>query len=307
MVWQVFTARKSFADPVIGNITANKLGLHGLRIRLADAFLALRRWLLFRGRLTDEMRQFNQDGYLALSDFLPQEDYAALKQSALKAMEDADSRNPVPEYREAGFGKPHLYEWGFDRCDGSTVNRFYGISSDVLIERLSGNERFRQLIEYAAGCRFEPKRLLLYRLLQGADSKRADNQRQIHRDTFHSCIKFWFSLSEVKADDGPLHYLPGSHKFNRARWQWEKHKSITASVENKGGAFRCSPNEARAQYGQLPQALTVPENTLVLADVRGWHNRGHASPGCERLAVYGSFRPSPFWLPRVRPLDSRGQ
>ena len=307
MVWQVFTARKSFSDPVIGSRWANRCGLHLARIRLSDVFLAARRWWLFRGKLTEEMQQFRRDGFVALEGFLEPQDYKVLKANAEAVMQAADATGPAPSYRDAGFGKPHIYNWGFDRCDGSTVNRFYTLPSDDVLSRLADNPRFRQLLEYASGCRFEPRRLLLYRLIQGSDGGRPDNQRDIHRDTFHSCVKFWFALSDVSEECGPLHYLKGSQRFNEQRWRWEKARSIWASENNKGGAFRCSAAEAKAQYGDVPQPLVVKENTLVLADVRGWHHRGYAKPGTERLAVYGSFRPSPFGLPKVRPLDSNGQ
>ena len=35
-------------------------------------------------------------------------------------------------------------------------------------------------------------------------------------------------------------------------------------------------------------------NTLVLADVFGFHRRGSALPGRQRLSIYGWNRPYPF-------------
>ena len=43
-----------------------------------------------------------------------------------------------------------------------------------------------------------------------------------------------------------------------------------------------------------PVSLSCPANTLVLADVFGFHRRGAALPGRQRLALYGWNRPYPF-------------
>ena len=51
-------------------------------------------------------------------------------------------------------------------------------------------------------------------------------------------------------------------------------------------------------------ALTCPANTLVLADVFGFHRRGRALQGRERLALYGWNRPYPFLpLELVKPAE----
>ena len=47
--------------------------------------------------------------------------------------------------------------------------------------------------------------------------------------------------------------------------------------------------------GLLPaQSCPVPGNTLVVANVFGFHRRGDAVPGTRRLCLYGNHRPQPF-------------
>ena len=60
------------------------------------------------------------------------------------------------------------------------------------------------------------------------------------------------------------------------------------------GSFRIKEDGLVALGLPPPVSLTCPSNTLVLADVFGFHRRGAALPGRERLALYGWNRPYPF-------------
>jgi len=306
-MWQVFTARKSFADPVIGNLLANRMGLHPARMLLAQLLLKVRRLLVCGFSLDPQLRQFARDGILIVENFLPPEDYLRFRQRAAEIMAAADNKTPLQDYQESGFGQPHDYAWGFDRCDGNSINRFYDLDSesDAIMRRMLLDKRLKKIVKYAAGAFYNPARFQLYRLVQGDELQATDNQREIHRDTFHPAVKLWYSLSEVKPEHGPFHYLPGSQKLNGARLKWEYQKSIQASLANKGGAFRASAEEVEQQYGAQPTAMPVAENCLVIADVFGWHNRGLAKHGNERLALYASIRPSPYGLPFVKTLKRR--
>ena len=80
--------------------------------------------------------------------------------------------------------------------------------------------------------------------------------------------------------------------------RWEQ-STAEAAIRHRrqpdvSGSFRIRP-EALAGLG-LPQpvSLSCPANTLVLADVFGFHRRGAAQPGRQRLALYGWNRPYPF-------------
>ena len=83
--------------------------------------------------------------------------------------------------------------------------------------------------------------------------------------------------------------------MTKKRLQWERDFSIQAARTNAGGSFRISEDELH-QIGCAPvKTYTVKANTLVMADVRGFHARGPAlRAGAQRLSIYGNIRPWPF-------------
>ena len=296
-MWQIFSGRKSFADPVLGNYWLNRLGLHPARIWLADRFLSGRRRLLGLQLSSEQLQTLKDTGIVVIPDFLPAEVFRQLKQQSQALMDSLDQRHPMVEFGERGFGQRHTFKGGFDRFDGGTLNRFYDLPADGAFADWLNNPRLRSLVQLGAGSRFGKsfgERFKLYRLRHGDEQANPDNQRLAHRDTFHSCIKMWFSLSDVTQEDGPFYYAPGTHKVTRQRRQWEYQRSLYAARHNLGGAFRIDDDEIPERFGVELQPYPVAENTLVLADVRGFHRRGHATSGRERLSIYGSFRPTPF-------------
>ena len=130
------------------------------------------------------------------------------------------------------------------------------------------------------------------------ESRTPDLQKELHRDTFFRALKYWYFLRPVTPEDGPFEYVPGSHRLDPVRLRWEQ-STAEAAIRHRrqpdvSGSFRIRP-EALVDLG-LPQpvSLSCPANTLLLADVFGFHRRGAALPGRQRLALYGWNRPYPF-------------
>ena len=291
----VFTSKKSFALPIIGSPLLNKLGLHVFRIRLANLILSLRRFQVAGVLRPAEYKQFKQDGILALDNFLPPEDFESLVAEIKSTMNAADSNTPIQNYGEQGFGQKHTYDWGFDRYDGGTLNRFYEITADQpQTQAFLNNKRLKRITSLLAGTYHNPSKYFLYKLFHGKEEQNADIQKAIHRDTFHSAIKLWYFLEDVKPEHGPFHYAPGTHKMTRNRLAWEKKRSIRASHENRGGAFRIEEDELNNLGDGELQSYPVKANTLVIADIRGFHCRGQALENQERLSIYANIRPAPY-------------
>ena len=148
------------------------------------------------------------------------------------------------------------------------------------------------------GLPMNPRKLDIYLTLHGEETRTPDLQKVLHRDTFFRALKFWFFLRPVQRQDGPFEYVPGSHRLDPSRLRWEQ-ATATAAAEHRrqpdvSGSFRIQ-EESLAELGlPRPVALTCPANTLVLADVFGFHRRGAAAQGQQRLALYGWNRPYPF-------------
>ena len=65
-------------------------------------------------------------------------------------------------------------------------------------------------------------------------------------------------------------------------------------VEAKQGAFRVNKADQRYLGLAKPESFPVKANTLVLADVRGFHRIGLASQSKSRFGIYASIRLHPF-------------
>lgn len=291
----LFSKDKSFVLPIIGSPLLNKYGLHIFRMRLADTLLRLRRIQVAGFTKSAEYKQFKRDGVIAIDNFLSKDDFAQLVAEVKNTMASADNQTPIKDYGEEGFGQKHTHSWGFDRYDGGTLNRFYSIEDGhIHTQKFLNDKRLINLTSRYAGTYHDKNKYDLYKLHHGDESDNADSQKLIHRDTFHSAVKLWYFLEDVTEDQGPFHYMPGSHLMTKKRQNWEKNRSIHASIDNKGGAFRISPDELEQVHDGKLQAYPVKANTLVIADIRGFHCRGLGSESTSRLSIYANIRPSPF-------------
>ncbi len=295
----IFGPRKDFRGPVLGNPTLHRLGLHPARIALSDLCLTLRRRQTPTGDIATWANTLRRDGIVVLENFLPQTQFAAVRAEAQERIRTLAERNRPPKCQSRGFGPRLPFDGGFDRYDGGTLNRFVHIDESLTphCHRAVRDSALTQLISFASGFRHRPQRFFIYQTVHGEERANPDIQKQIHRDTFHSTIKLWLFLDDVTHDDGPFMYTPGSHRMDRRRYAWEYHKAQAVSSREgrlRGGAFRIAADELTAMGLRPPQPYPLRGNTLVLADVRGFHRRGDAPAGAARLSIYASLRQWPF-------------
>jgi hypothetical protein len=121
-------------------------------------------------------------------------------------------------------------------------------------------------------------------------------------DTFHPCVKAWLYLDDVDDRNGPFVYVPGSHRLSWRRLKWEYRESVRASTERHDpggnrywdGSCRVSPDDLAEMGYVTPKVMRVPANTLLLANVRGFHCRGDATEPSNRMAIWMQARDNPF-------------
>ena len=132
-----------------------------------------------------------------------------------------------------------------------------------------------------------------------------DVQKVLHSDTYYDALKFWYFPNDVKEEDGPFAYVPMSHVLSEKRLQFIQDQSMkyyTGSIEDwrtyghAEGSLRISQEELK-DMGLKERLMTVAGDTLVVANVFGFHRRAEAHVPSERLAIHGSVRyDSPFTL-----------
>lgn len=291
----IFSRNQHFTDPVLGHTGFNKAGLHLLRLQLASACFGWRRLVHYAAAHRQTLHKLRRDGYVVLPNFLPDAEFSLLQQEIRQKIAAIDNQTPVKFFNEQGFGKKHFFEGGFDRFDGTTLNRFYDIQpQDTALSTLAHSKRLLSLLCCLAGVAAKPQQLSLYKVVHGAGQDNPDIQKDWHRDTFQPALKMWYFTEDVTPEHGPFAYIPGSHRLTKARLAWEYRQSVAAATNKAGGSFRIDEQEVCQLYKQEPKLMTVPANSLVLADIRGFHRRGDGKENVERISLYANFRPHPF-------------
>lgn len=127
-----------------------------------------------------------------------------------------------------------------------------------------------------------------------------DVQKRIHSDTYFSALKFWYFPEEVTLEDGPFEYVIGSHALNLERLKWIHEQSMsyydgsldTASrtYGHAEGSLTVFPEEIRRMNYPNITPITVKADTLVIANVFGFHARGNVIGTRIRNSIHGSIR-----------------
>lgn len=172
------------------------------------------------------------------------------------------------------------------------------------------NKTFALVAPFIGRTDADAKKLFLSRMFLQRHLNRVDDgdvNKVYHYDTFFPAIKFWYFPEDVKLSDGPLNVLTRSTNLSHRFLHWVHQQSINIA-ENKiepwrtvghaEGSLRTSIEEACAvEPATKEKLLTVPGNTLVIANVLNFHRRGEVAADCIRKAVHGSVRVNnPFYL-----------
>ena len=278
---QLFTGAKSFrSNGLIGSRTLNRLGLHVARKVSAHGVTAARRMVLAPLVPAEARRAFGENGYVAVPDFLPADEFEALRDEATALAADA----------------PRKIQEGDTKTELSLIDD-EALAGAPHLKRLIKGRRFLGLCNYV-GARLKHPFCQVQVLERDFAANQSDPQKSVHADTFHPTLKGWFFLDDVDLEKGPFHYVPGSHRLTGKRLAWEYAQSLKARSSPdehvSAGSFRAGPDDLEVMGLPEPKAVTVKANTLVLADTVGFHCRGEAQDSRPRRAIYIYMRTNPF-------------
>jgi hypothetical protein len=290
---RILSGEKSFSDPWVCDPQLNQWGLHPARVALSNATTAIRR-LLAGARREPAVRTMLRDGVVVVPNLLPPARFARLKDEIEARVGEVERTHPIRTSGDRGFGPKRPFEGGFDRWDGDTLNRFIHPDAD-LRETCSVGRHLLRIAGLAIGAKPGIDKLWIYQTVHGEDADNHDVQKDLHRDTFHSAVKLWYFLRDVDREHGPFTYVKGSHRMSMARHRWEYRRALHCCEQRvPGGSFRINEERLAELNLPAPEAIPVRANTLVMADVRGFHRRADARAGARRLALYAGVRPNPF-------------
>jgi hypothetical protein len=285
MPWlALLSGAKDFSDNVVlGSARLNAWGLHVWRKKLADRVCASRRARMREALPRALTAQWDQDGYVRIDDFLDKLAWDAVRDELLHAaLPMVEMAQPPALTRRANL-------------DAQTCKSRYPALYQLITDRtLLG------LLRYAAGYPGMP--VVAVQCIHsdlGDPPSGQDPQSHWHADTFHSTAKAWLFLHAVGAGDGPLGYVPGSHRCSARRLAWEREQSMGAATHpdrlHAKGSFRADDASLKAMgYGTSVRAHTRG-NTLVVADTSGFHRREPSVHATVRVEIYFSLRRNPFF------------
>ncbi|WP_439530705.1 phytanoyl-CoA dioxygenase family protein [Pannonibacter sp.] len=278
--FELATGAKSFLDnPIIGSPALNARGLHVRRVQLAEAMSDWRRRRLADLVPPEDRAAYARDGFICRRDALPEDELAGLR-SEIEA---------------------NLFE-AWEMRQGNAVTRFIPLPPEVLaglpfLKRFVTGGLFQNTLKYVASTAGDPI-VFLHVVLTVPDVGSPDPQTHFHSDTFQPTAKAWYFLYDVKEEEGPFTYVPGSHRLTPQRRAFEHEQSLIAAAHpdrlHARGSFRISREELTSRGFSKPVSLAVPANTLVVADTHGFHARGESLRPSVRIGIYGSLRRNPF-------------
>jgi hypothetical protein len=240
------------------------------------------------GEDEDPAAELLETGCTAIRDFLPAGPFAALKAAAERAL-DTDSGEPA-----------RLSPDGCDPGEETALHRVLpGAALGEQARMLAADPRLARLSRHVVGRPPDPESLALRLAVAGDVPELAALQPSVHRDSFHPAFRFWLTLAPVGAAEGPPLYVPGTHRPDAARLDWEQRIAdrlacLQGWAPNKAGNFRLTDAELESLGAREKRVFQVPENTLVAFDTLGFHGRARGLPGARFLAVEGASAPAPF-------------
>jgi len=286
----IIFSREKFFTPgtVIGDYELNKRGLHLFRLTAATLIDYRRRATL--GYLSSDItRAFAASGFWLCHNFLEPGQLQVVK-NEISGIPNAENKTN----KTLVFGKK----------TSNTLRSTMALHQDrkflEILAITSGMAMDRDLQSHISNSAF-------IQTVVHQDSSQ-DVQKNIHRDTFHPAFKWWFFLEKTYMKKGPFVYGPGSNRLTPTRMAWEYRQSVDLTSEqvnkdsydygHKEGSFRANKDDL-VELNVVPQPIEVPANTLLIANVQGFHCRGDAQPGTLRRSLHGSIR-------RLAPLSTNG-
>jgi hypothetical protein len=209
------------------------------------------------------------------------------------------ARSVPAEWREQ-FDRDGFIETR-EQQQGETITRRVAIGPELLrtvpeLNALIEGTRWRSLLAYVASTSSRPLYYVQTILAHHVDGP-PDPQLELHSDTFHPSLKAWLFLTDVGEEDGPLTYVPGSHRLTTERLAWEQERSISIHQRDRlsqRGSLRVSAEELPALGLPAPRRFAVPANTLVVVDTYGFHARGASTGPSVRAEIWAYVRRTPF-------------
>lgn len=265
-------------DKTVESRVLNLLGAQVLRSLLARSMYRMRSVSVDSDvqPLADELLR---DGIVLIPNFLDSELFAKAVEESRRLQQDAELKQTLHHHGPNELKLSSLKTEDYSRYPA--IGAFY--QDRRLVQLMQVGEK-RKVSHTEGGHNYE-------HLTQGPLNDIKDPEADLHSDIFYHTHKAWLYLDDVTEENGPLVAVKGSHHQSVKQLL---HLYRESNNSNKGSR-RVTQDELK-ELGLEETVITAPKNTLVVANVHGYHCRRRGQPGKERFALHWTLRNNPFRL-----------
>ena len=265
----VYSAHKSFDTLPLNNPDMNRRGLH------------LFRMIFSRYRFPrDQDTTFDKSGLVIMEDFLKDEFVKLVSEEcALYPL----ITNKQPDNLLVDAQTPGLKHVVVDSP-----------LKDVVLSFIRCKENQSKFHYDDASAKYR-RNTFIQRVLNKVDDN--DEQKVLHKDIFFPAIKFWYFPDEVKEEYGPFNFVEADMVSEpMLDFFYEQSNMIAIDAWDRSrdrshpeGSMRIFDHEI-SDMGLVRKSVSVPANTLVIANVGNFHARGNVTKEWTRNSIHGSIR-----------------
>ena len=270
---------------IIPSPLANRLGVPVFRTLIADMLIRFRRFKNCRPK-DDFENQLIKNGIVVIPNFLPDEEFKELKNEFDNNISSSENVETVRK----GSMKINIRE----------VNK-NDYEKLPAMKKFARNKQLIRLISVGEGIKVvdELKKFNLEKTIFGDPDKDADNNVPFHSDIHFHSHKVLFYMSDVTEEGGPFIYCKNSHLNNidRLWFEFKRGQLKDAHIEGWRVQQHLDKKFFNDYFNKLKDQeykVACPANTLVIANVHGFHKRGESISGVERSLIRISRRYNPL-------------
>ena len=264
---------------------ANKLGVPVFRTLVADILIKLRRFKNCRPK-NDFENQLIKNGIVVIPNFLPDEDFKELK---------SDFDKNISSSEKVKITRKGSMQVNIRTVDNNDFEKFPSI------KKFAQNKQLIRLISVGEGIRIvdQLKKFNLEKTIFGDPTKDTDQNVPFHADSHFHSHKVLFYMSDVTEEGGPFIYCKNSHLNNLDRLLFEFKRGQLKDAHINGWRIQQHLdkkffNNYFSKLKEKEYKVACPANTLVIANVHGFHKRGESIPGVERSLIRIPSRYNPL-------------
>ena len=270
---------------IVPSPLANKIGVPVLRTLLADILIKLRRLKNCRPK-DDYEKKLIGDGIVVIPNFLPDEDFKELK---------SEFDNNISISENVKIVKKGSMQVNIRKVEQNEYEKF------PAMKKFARNKQLIRLISVGEGIKVvdELKKFDLEKTIFGDPDKDTDGNVPFHADIHFHSHKVLYYMSDVTEEGGPFIYCKNSHLNNLDRLWFEFKRGQLKDAHIEGWRIQQHLNikffnDYFSKLKNQEYKVACPANTLVIANVHGFHKRGESISGVERSLIRIPYRYNPL-------------